>query len=70
MEVVLGMHVCKTLKGLKEYVSDQMLRKQLLPFLHDFIDVLIEILKYKVQTILLQDNLVKQDNVWVRKLDQ
>jgi len=70
MKIVLFVHVRKTLQRLEHYVSDHLLWKQLLTFLHQLVNVHIKKLKDKVQSASIQNNLIQLNNIRMTKLHQ
>lgn len=70
VEVVLLVHVGEALESLKEYVSDDVLRKQFPAVLHDFENILVEVLEDEVKRLVLQDDLLEVYDVRMGQLDQ
>lgn len=58
MEVIFLVHISQPLKSLKKNISDLRLREKLVPGLHDLVNILIKILKDKVESSIFQDDLV------------
>ena len=68
MQVVLLVHVSQALQGLKHYVAYQLLREKLTPFSHQLIHVQVQVLKYELQSVLLEADFIEAHNIRVGKL--
>jgi len=65
MHIVLLMHVAKSLKRLKQNISNILLWKQLSSIFHYFVHILIKVLKHKIQNTFLKNDFVKLYNIWM-----
>lgn len=70
MEVILSVHVGKSLQRLEDDVTDDVLREKFAAVFHYFEHVLVEVLKNEMQILLLKDNLIQLHDVRVRQLYQ
>jgi hypothetical protein len=70
MEVVLLVHVGKSLQCLEHDVPDHKFWKQLFALLHQLIDVHVQELKNKVQRAAVQYHFIQLDDVWMTELHQ
>ena len=65
MQVVLLVHICKTLKGLEDDVADHLLREELPSLTHQLIDIDVQEFKYEMQVAFLKNHFIQLDYIWM-----
>lgn len=70
MKVVVLVHVSQPLQGLKHNISNLVFTEEFLPFLHELVDIDVEVFKDEVEYVLVENDFVELNDVGVRQLHE